>query len=111
MVSAAVKRSANRAPRHARSRIFLTMELPAALNDCDSSVTIARRGSPEMESSEAKWSHAQIWTRHRGSLIPELQRVVMDRFPSISVLSCYRTPLLPACCQHRQAHVFERENP
>src|SRR6516165_1346373 len=111
MVSAAVKRSANRAPCQARPRIFLTREFPAALSDCDSSATIARRGSPETGSSEAKWSHAQIWTRHRGSQIPELQRVVMDGFPSISVLSWYRTALLPACCQHRQAHVFERENP
>jgi hypothetical protein len=36
--------------------------------------------------------------------------MVMDKFPSVPVLSFYKTPLLPACCQHAQATVFEREN-
>ena len=39
---------------------------------------------------------------------PNSLKIVMDKFPSVEVLSRYTDPLLPTCCQHRQAATCEK---
>src|SRR3954447_6997372 len=82
-----------------------------AVNERHASSTIAQRRSVVMQWMETSCSSANPWAFTRGPRLPREPnslKIVMDKFPSIEVLSRYTHPLLPTCCQHR-AGAFGKE--
>src|SRR5688572_2503755 len=83
-----------------------------AVNERHASSTIAQRRSDVTQWMETSCSNANPWAFARGPRLPRKPnslKIVMDKFPSIEVLSRYTHPLLPTCCQHR-ADAFRKEN-
>src|SRR5919204_2262781 len=100
MVSAAVISAAKRAPCQARPATLRTNEFHATVSERETSATIAQRRSPEAQFRKIECSNAQLWARKTGPRllrIPKSHRIIMDKFPSVEVLSRYSRHLLPTC--------------
>src|SRR5438093_11959657 len=83
-----------------------------AVNERHASSTIAQRRSVVTHWMETSCSNAKPWAFTRGPRLPRKPnslKIVMDKFPSLEVLSRYTHPLLPTCCQHRTG-AFRKEN-
>src|SRR3954451_6045150 len=85
-----------------------------AVNERHASSTIAQRRSVVTHWMETSCSNANPWAFSRGARLPRKPyslKIVMDKFPSLEVLSRYTHPLLPTCCQHRTGAARKENEP
>src|SRR3954451_4969628 len=83
-----------------------------AVNERHASSTIAQSRSVVMQWMETSCSSANPWAFTRSPRLPRATnslKILMDKSPSLEVLSRYTHPLLPTCCQHR-ANAARKEN-
>src|SRR5260370_11975509 len=80
-------------------------------NQRKTSAAIAQRKSPEAQFTEIRCSTAQTWARQNGRKPPKPYRIIMDKFPSVEVLSRYSHRLLPTRCQHPPGCNLKRNAP
>src|SRR3981081_382118 len=111
MVSASVISTPKQAPCPTRPATNCSCaKTHPALNERTASATSAQRMSPEAQWNEIRCSNAKVRARERGPRLPRKPnslRIIMDKTPSVEVLSRYSHPLLPTCCQHRRSHTLE----
>ena len=87
---------------HAANRPCTNAHIP--VNERHASSTIAQRISRVVAWMETSCSSTKDWAATTGRRLPPRPgslKNVMDKFPSVEVLSRYTHPLLPTCCQHR----------
>ena len=67
--------------------------------------------SSELQLKEIRRSDAQIRARQSGSKFLPMPKpsMIMDKFPSIEVLSRYSRQLLPTYCQHQRHGPLKRD--